>query len=140
MSDVSHLGLKVGIFEIFNRVEHGNSSVVESGLAVKLRISKEVDKGSLLDELVFGIDSVIFELLLSVSEVLSLDFFDGIGPLVTELSVLVGGIDVVEHREFRSKEVSEVSDLNISEVVCEEELVVPDHTSHPIVMLPSAHS
>ena len=106
----------------------------------KLRVGKEIDKRSLLNELVFLIDSGVLKLLFGVSKMLILNHFSGISPLVGKLGILVSGVDIVENGELWSNEISEVSDLNITKIKGNEELMMPDHSSQPVVMLPTAES
>lgn len=71
---------------------------------------------------------------------LVLGHFDGIGPLVSELSVFITGVGVVENREFWSWNSSEMFNLNITNVKGNEELVMPDECSEPFVVFPSSES
>lgn len=114
LDDVSHLSLQVGLFEVLDLVEHGNSSVVEVGLSVELAVGEEVNESSLLDEFVLLVNSVKFNLLFGVSQEIALDHLDGISPLLGELLVLVPRVDVVEHGELWSDQVSEVTQFDVS--------------------------
>ena len=60
--------------------------------------------------------------------------------MVTELFVLVVGIHIVEGSEFWTEEVGEMSDLQMTNIQSNKELMMPDHSSKPVVMLPSAES
>jgi len=113
---------------------------VEVGLGIELGVGQEVDHCSLLNEFILFINSGIFELLFGVSQMLVLDDFNIVSPLVTELFVLVVGVHIVECCEFWTKEVSEMSDLQMSNIKGNEELMMPDHCSKPIIMLPSTKS
>lgn len=121
-------------------VEHSDSSVMEVGFSIKLGVGKEVDQSSLLYEFVFTIDTVVLKLLFGVSKMLSLYHLNLIGPLVGELVIFVSGVDVVEYGELGSWEEGEVTDLNESNVVSYEVLVMPDHSSEPVVVLPATES
>lgn len=121
-------------------VQKSNCSIVEVGFGIELRVGQEVDEGSLLDRLVLSIDTVIFELLLGVSQVLVLFHLNSVGPLVGELSVLVVRESVVENSEFGTDEVGEMTDFEVSNEVSNQVLMMPDHTSQPIVVLPTAKS
>jgi len=123
-----------------DRVQKSNCSIVEVGFGIELRVGQEVDEGSLLDRLVLSIDTVILELLLGVSQVLVLFHLNSVGPLVGELSVLVVRESVVENSEFGTDEVGEMTDFEVSNEVSNQVLMMPDHTSQPIVVLPTAKS
>jgi len=116
LHNVFHFTLKVGILVVLNLVEHGNGSSVEMSLGVELAVGQEVSEGSLLDEFVLFVNSVILELLFGVFEVIALGHLSGVSPLVGKLSELVVGVDVVEHREFWTNEVSEVTKLDVTKV------------------------
>ncbi len=79
--------------------------------------------------MVLFINSSVFKLLLRVSQMGVLSHFDGISPHIGELNVFILRVHIVEHGEFRTNEVSEMPDFNISEVVSEEEFMMPDHSS-----------
>lgn len=138
MSNVLHVGPEVSLFEVLDTLEHVDGSVVEVGLGTHLGVGEEVDQGSLLDELVLLIDPTELELVLGELEVVVLHHLDGVSPLVRELGVLVSGVGVVEHRELGAREESEVLDLDVANVIGEEELVMPNHSSQPVVVLPTA--
>ena len=88
---------------------------------------EEVDQSSLLNELVFFINSFVFNLLLSVGQMFALSLFNEVSPHVAHLLHLVVGVDVVEHTELWTNQVSEVTELSISEVQGDQVLVMPDH-------------
>ena len=138
--DSLHLCGQVLSLEVLNLVEHRDSSVVEGGLSVQLAVGKEVDEGPLLDKLVLSVDSVLLELLLGVAEVLVLLHFGAVSPHVGHLDVLVVGVGIVKDGELGTNHESEVPYLNPSDVKSDKELVVPDHSSKPIVVLPTSES
>ena len=109
-------------------------------LNIGTRVGQEVDKGSLLDELVLVVDTDILDLLLGGHEPLSLALLNSIGPLVGELLGLVARVHIVEVGEFGSDNEGEVTDLRHTQVEAEDELVMEDETSNPFVMRPAAHS
>ena len=113
---------------------------MEAGLSSELGVSEEVDESSLLNELVFLINSVVLQLLLGVSQVLVLNHLGGVRPHVGQLSEFVLGIDIVENGELWTDEVGEMSNLDVTKIVGKEELMMPDHSSKPIVVLPTAES
>jgi hypothetical protein len=139
-SDFSHLTFKVILFHLSDGTKKCNSSLMEVSLGIKLGVGKEVDQCSLFDEFVLTINAVVLELLLGVSQVLVLDHLNIIGPLARELLVLVVGVHIVEDREFRTHEVSEVTDFNQTNIVGNEELMMPDHSSKPVIVLPTTES
>jgi len=139
-SDLSHLRFQVSLLEILNRVEKRISSEVEIGLSVELGVCQEVLKSSLLDKLVLAVNTVVLKLLLGVSHMLVLHHLALVSPLVAELAVLIVSVHIVEHGELGSNEVCEVTDLNQTNVEGNEELVMPDHSTEPVVVLPAAES
>lgn len=138
--DFLHVGLEVSVFKVLDLIEHVQGSSVETGFGVELGVGEEVDESSLLDELVFFIHSVVLKLLLGVSQVLVLDHLGGVSPHVGQLSEFVLRVDIVEDGELWTDEVSEVSDLDVTKIVSKEELVMPDHSSEPVVVLPTSES
>ena len=62
---------------------------MERSLRIKLTVSQEIDESSLLNKFVLSIDSIVFKLLLGVSQVLVLLHFSAVSPHVGHLSVLV---------------------------------------------------
>lgn len=140
LDNVSHLVLQVGLLEVLNLIEHGEGSVVEGSLSVQLTVGEEVDESSLLDKLILLIYSSVLDLLLRVSKMLTLSHLDIIGPLTSHLLELILGVDVVEDCEFWSNNIGKVTELNVTEVERNEELVMPDHRSEPVVVTPSSHS
>lgn len=140
VGNFSQLTFKICLFELSDLIEHTNCSLVEMSLGIKLGVSEEVDQGSLLNEFVFFINSAILELFFCFSQVLVLNHLGRISPLVGELSVFISRVDIVEDWELWSDEVSEMSNLNITEIETNEELVMPDHSSQPVIMFPSSES
>ena len=69
-----------------------------------------------------------------------LGLFTGISPHSSELHGLVPRIHIVEDCEFGTKEVGEVSDFDVSYVEGDEILVMPDHSSQPLIVGPSSES
>lgn len=67
------------------------------------RILKEVDKGTLLDEFILFVDAHVFHLLLCFNEMIGLDLFGSVSPLVTELLQFVATVHIVEDGEFGSQ-------------------------------------
>jgi len=104
------------------------------------RMTEEVGESSLLDELVFFVDADVLHLFLGVSEVSLLDFFGGVGPLGAKLLGLITRVDVVEDSELGTEHVGEVSDLNEPDVHGNQELVVEDESTDPLVVRPATHS
>lgn len=139
-SDLPHLSLEVSLLEGLNRAQQGNGSIVEVGFSIKLRVGQEVDESSLLDCFVLLVDTVVLELLLGMSQMLILSHLSFISPLVGQLSILVVGVSVVEDREFGTDEIREVTNLKVTNVVSNQELVMPDHSSQPIIVFPTAKS
>ena len=113
---------------------------MEVSFKVELLISEIIDERSLLDEIVFSVDSAVFELFLGGLEVLELFLFGDVGPLVAELLRFVGGVDVVPDSELGSEEESEMSDLDVAEEERKEILVVPDHGPEPFVVVPASEA
>jgi hypothetical protein len=71
---------------------------------------------------------------------LILGHFYGISPLVSELSIFITGVGVVENGEFWSWNSGKMFNLNITNVKGNEELVMPDECSEPFVVFPSSES
>ena len=114
--------------------------MMEVGLSIELRVGEEVDKSSLLDRFILTINTVVLKLLLGVSQMLVLDHLDLISPLVTKLAVLIVSVHIVEHGELWTNEVSKVTNLNQTNVEGNKELVMPDHSSEPVIVLPTTKS
>lgn len=125
---------KVLVFIVLDRSKHVNSSVVEVLFKVELFVGEEVNQSSLLNELVFSVDSNVFHLFLGMSEMSHLFFFANISPHGAELLGFITSIDVVEGGELWTKEVSEVSDFDVSKVEADQIFVMPDQTSNPFVV------
>lgn len=109
-------------------------------LKLDARVFQEVNKSTLLDELVFLGNANIFHLLFSVNQMLHLELFNGISPLVTELLGLVARVNVVENRELGSQHESEMLSFNVTNVPSKEELVMEDHSTEPFVVRPTSES
>jgi len=114
--------------------------MMEVGLSIELRVSEEVDESSLLDRFILTVNTVVLKLLLGVSQMLVLDHLDLISPLVTKLTVLIVSVHIVEHGELWTNEVSKVTNLDQTNVECNKELVMPDHSSEPVIVLPTTKS
>lgn len=82
ISNRSQSSLAVVLLELLHLIQHSDSSIVEVGLRSELGVSQEVNESSLLDKFVFIVDSSEFKLFFSMLQVLVLDHFDGISPLV----------------------------------------------------------
>jgi len=113
---------------------------VEVSLSVQLGAGKEVDQGSLLNEFVLLINPIVLNLLFGVSQTLVLEHLAVVGPHVGELFVLVFGISIVEYRELWTNNHGIMSDFDKANIVGNQELVMPDHSSEPIVVLPTTES
>jgi hypothetical protein len=109
-------------------------------LNVGARVSQEVDEGSLLDEVVLGVDADVLNLLLGGHEPLHLGFLGVVSPLGNHLLGLVARVHVVEVGEFGSNQESEMAHLGYTKVEGKDVLVMEDHTSEPFVMGPAAHA
>lgn len=107
---------------------------------IQLLVSKEVNKSSLLYEIIFSVKSDVLHLFLSVSEMFELFFLAYVSPHAGELLSFISGIDIIEHSELGTNEVGEVSDFDVSKIEANQELVMPDQTSEPFVVGPSSES
>ena len=114
--------------------------MMEVGLSIKLRVGEEVDQSSLLNELVLTINSVVLKLFFGVSQCLILLHLSLISPLVAKLLVFIVRISIVEDRELGTQEHGEMTNLHLTDVIGNQELVMPDHCSEPVIVLPSSHS
>ena len=114
--------------------------MMEVGLCIKLRVGEEVNQSSLLDKLVLSINSVVLKLFFGVSQCLVLNHLSLISPLVAKLLVLIVRISIVEDRELGTQEHGEVTNLHLTDVVGNKELMMPDHCSEPVVVLPTSKS
>jgi len=111
---------------------------VETSLGSQLLVGQEVDQGSVLDKGVFLVKSGVFELLSGVSQMVVLNQFDCISPLVGKLKKLVLGIDTIENREFGTNQVGKMSHFGETNIESDKELMLEEHTFNPVVGLPSA--
>ena len=75
-----------------------------------------------------------------MSEMSQLFFFSNISPHVAKLLGLISSVNIIEGGELGTKEVSEMSDFNISKVESKKIFVMPDHTSDPFIVRPSSKS
>lgn len=136
--DLFKVAFQVLGFKVLDLLEHVEGSLMEVSFNVELFVGKIVNESSLLDEVVFALDSQVFDLLLGVSQVRGLFLLGNIRPHGSQLLSLVSGVNIVEYREFGTNEVSEVTDLSISKVEGDQEFMMPDHTSDPFVVRPSS--
>lgn len=109
LNNIFHLILQVWLFKVLNWIQHWNCSVMERSFCIKLTVSKEVDKSSFLNILVFCINSFVLNLFFGVSKVLTLRSFNTISPHIWHLSVFIVRVDIVEDCEFWSNKVCEMS-------------------------------
>ena len=107
-------------------------------LQVRSLISQEVNKSTLLHEIVLIVKSHVIHLFFRVSQVNRLLLLTSVSPLSTELLHLIVAVNVVEDREFGTRQPVEVADLCPTEVETNHELVVEDHASDPLVVGPAA--
>jgi len=63
-----------------------------------------------------------------------------ISPLVCQLAVLVVSVHIVERGKLWTDKVCEVTNLNQTNIEGNEELMMPDHSSEPVIMLPTTKS
>ena len=138
IGDASESRLKVSLFEGLNTLEHSYGTGVEVSLSRHLCVGQEVNQCSFLDEFVLVVNAVEFKLLLCKFEVLVLHHFDRISPLIAQLSVLISRVGVVEDGELRAREPGEVFDLSVAHIVSDQEFVMPNHSTKPIIVLPAA--
>ena len=138
--DFSHVGLEVRLLEVLDGVKHGEGSSVEVSLRVQLGVGQEVDESSLLNEFVLLVDSVVLELLLGVLESDVLGHLAAVGPHVSKLLILVVGVGIVKDGELWTNNHGVMSQFDQTNIVGDKELMMPDHCSEPVVVLPSAES
>lgn len=136
---ISEFILQVVLLKVLNLVKHRNRPVMESCLSVQFAVCQEVDEWSLLDILVLLVDSLVLDLFLGVSQVLVLGGLSSVHPHVHHLLELVLGVNAVKHWELWAEEVGKVSDLDITDVEGEQELMVEDQGSQPVVVFKAAH-
>lgn len=125
-------------FKVLDQFEHVEGSVVEVLFQVEFFISEEVDDGSLFYVLILFSNSDVVHLFLGVSEMDGLFFLDVVSPHVAQLLGFVPGVHVVEDSELGTQEVSEMPDLDVTEVESNQVLVVENHSSQPLVVGPPA--
>ena len=131
---------KVLVFVVLDHLEHVVDSAVEVLLEVQLLIGEVVDKSSLLDVVILGVDADVLHLLLGVSEVSQLLLLGNVGPGACELLSLIARVHIVEDGELGTDEVGEVADLNVTQVEGNQELVMEDHATDPFIVRPAAES
>ena len=107
---------------------------------IVLLVGKEIGKSSLLNKVIFFVQSDVLHLLFGVDKRHVLNFFNLISPLVTQLHDFISGVDVVENGELGSKHEREMTDFCVANVPAKEELVVEYETTHPLIMGPSTHA
>jgi len=140
INNLFHLILKIGILEVLNWIQHWYTSLVEMSISIKFWVVDEVDNSTLLDVFVLTINSIILELFFGVSNVSILLKLNYIGPLVSQLLEFVVGVHIVEYWELWTEEEWEVSCLNETNVEGNKELMMPDHCSEPVIVLPTTKS
>lgn len=113
---------------------------MEMSIGIKFWVVDEVDNSTLLDVFVLTVNSIILKLLFGVSNMSILLELYGIGPLVSQLLEFIVGVDIVEYWELWTKEEWEVPCLNETNVEGNKELMMPDHCSEPVIVLPSTKS
>jgi hypothetical protein len=139
-SDLSKVVSKILVLEVLNHLQHVVDSAVEVMLNVQLLVCKVVNESSLLNVVVFRVDADVLHLFFGLSQVSELFLLGNISPHTAELLSLISGVDIVEDGELGTDEVGEVSDLNVSEIESEQELVMEDHASDPLVVGPSTET
>ena len=110
------------------------SSIVEVALDIVARVAQKVDKGTLFDEVVFGVDADVGELLLSVNQVLSLSLLDSIRPLDHVLSPLVLCVVNVEVGELWTWHESVMSDLREAHIQSDQIFVMMHQGVPPVIL------
>lgn len=138
--DSSEVVAHVDLLLLLDGGEHVLGSVVEVEFQVELLVGEVVDERPLFNVVVFSSDVHVLQLLLGVDQVGSLLLLESVSPHGVELLTLVPAVDIVEDGELGSQEVGEVSDFNVTEVEANEELVVEDHASEPLVVVPASQS
>lgn len=104
------------------------------------RVLKEVDHGSLLDEIILIVETNVLDLLFGVYEMAHLLLFDHICPLRVQLLSFVASIGVVEDGKLGTGHEDKVARLNVAQVEGDKEFVVEDHTSDPLVVRPASEA
>lgn len=77
-------------------------AAVEVTLEVVTRVGQVVSKCTLLDKIVFLVDTDVLHLLFGRDEMLSVFLLNNVCPLARQLSVLVLDVGVIENCEFRA--------------------------------------
>ena len=140
LANLGDEALQVGLLVALDRLEHVGSTIVEVTLKSSARVGHEVDKSSLLDEVVLAVDANVLHLLLGWDEPLHLGLLGVISPLVDELLSLIPRVGVVEVGELGSDKEGEVTHLSEAKVEGNDVLVVEDHATKPLVVRPAAHA
>jgi len=109
-------------------------------ISIEFGVVNEIHNSPLLDEFIFLINSVIFQLFFGVSQMSILLQLNAIGPLICHLLEFVVGVDIIEYWELWTEEEWEMSGLDESNVEGNKELVMPDHSSEPVIVFPSTKS
>lgn len=107
-------------------------------LQVESGVGEVVHEGSLLNEPVLVVDSHVLQLLLGLLQVRVLVLLHGVVPLGDHLAPLVSREHVVEDGELGPRKPEEVPDLRVAHEEGDEELVVEDQPSDPLVVVPPA--
>lgn len=115
-------------------------TVVEVVLDLSTGAAEEVDHSSLLDEVVLSVETHVLHLLLGVDEMSHLELLSHISPLGSELLGLVSSVCIVENSKLGTGKPSEVTGLDVTEIEGDQELVMEDHTSDPLVVGPTSEA
>lgn len=129
--------LEVVVLKALDGGEHVLGTAVEVVLKLVSGLGEVVNKGSLLNVLVLLGDVVVLHLLLGVLQVFHLNLLDDIGPLGAHLLELVVGVDIVEDGHLWTWNPVEVTGLSNTEVEGNDELVMVEHASDPLVVGPT---
>lgn len=106
-------------------------------LKVSTTLGQVVDQSALLYKVVFLVNANVLNLLLGLTKVDGLLLLNNIGPLGSELLKLVTRVGVVENSKFGSGQPGKVAHLNVTQVEGNQELVVENHTTDPLVVGPA---
>lgn len=82
----------------------------------------------------------VLKLLFRLLEVDSLLFLSNICPHVAELFCLITSVHVVENSEFGTDKVRKVSQFDVAKIEREHVLVMPNHSTKPLVVAPASHT
>ena len=111
-NDRVHQYFEVIAFIALDSSEHVVGAAVEVTLEVVTRVCQVVSKCTLLDKIVFLVDTDVLHLLFGRDEMLPVFLLNNICPLAGQLSVLVLDVGVIENCEFRAWGPCEVSGLS----------------------------